>query len=264
MQQENAAHSNKRVSVTLFDQELNNPNSDDYLLHQLGATRFRDAYHLQYQQQDAFLFEYGVLVTWDIPEEGRKEIYSKLAPLLPHTDSRPSTEQYSYHVEPNTSFSVRHDHLILPDNELLTRLGLSHAFAQAAQLEFFESKAQSIIQKHAYISRELAETGKVSLDRKALAKLRGQLFDTASDITLHFGLLDTPEFFWDYPQLEEMYYSLSKYLDLQPRIEILNKKLETIEKLLDMLATEQHHKHSSFLEWIIIILIAVDILVYFF
>jgi uncharacterized Rmd1/YagE family protein len=57
---------------------------------------------------------------------------------------------------------------------------------------------------------------------------------------------------------------LAKYLDLQQRIEILGKKLATLQNMLDMLAEEQHHKHAAFLEWIIIILIAVDIAIYFF
>jgi uncharacterized Rmd1/YagE family protein len=79
---------------------------------------------------------------------------------------------------------------------------------------------------------------------------------------LHYGLLDTPEFFWDYPELEEGYLKLAKYLELQPRIDILTRKLDTIQGLLDMLADEQNHKHSAFLEWIIIVLIAVDIVIY--
>jgi uncharacterized Rmd1/YagE family protein len=102
------------------------------------------------------------------------------------------------------------------------------------------------------------------MTRRELAKLRGKLYDTTSDITLHFSLLDTPEFFWGYPELEENYYLLLKYLDFQQRIDILEKKLETIQKLLNMIADEQNHKHSAFLEWIIIVLIAVDIIVYFF
>jgi uncharacterized Rmd1/YagE family protein len=159
---------------------------------------------------------------------------------------------------------IHNDKLTVPDHQELIRLALSHAFAQSAKLEFFEAAAQEIIVQNAPLSKQLAKTGKVAFSRRKLAKLRGQLFVTSSDITLNFNLLDTPEFFWDYPELEGYYQQLAKYLDLQPRVEILNQKLDTIYSLLDMLATEENHKHAAFLEWIIIILIAVDIVVYFF
>lgn len=52
-----------------------------------------------------------------------------------------------------------------------------------------------MIQDNAYIVEQLSVSGKVPLTRKGLAKLRGKLFATSSDITLNFNLLDTPEFF---------------------------------------------------------------------
>jgi uncharacterized Rmd1/YagE family protein len=69
--------------------------------------------------------------------------------------------------------------------------------------------------------------------------------------------------FWEYPELEENYYLLSKHLYFQQRLDILEKKIGTIQKLLNIIADEQKHKHSAFLECIIF-LIAVDIIVYFF
>jgi uncharacterized Rmd1/YagE family protein len=130
-------------------------------------------------------------------------------------------------------------------------------------LEQFEALAERTITENTYLSETLANTGKIPLSRKALAKLRGRLFQTKSDILLHFNLLDTPEFFWEYPDREASYNVVAKYFDLTPRVELLTLKLETIRELLEMLATEQNHKHSATLEWIIILLIAVDIAVYF-
>jgi len=52
----------------------------------------------------------------------------------------------------------------------------------------------------------------------------------------------------------------ANYLEIRQRTEVLSKKLETIHELLEMLADEQKHLHSSTLEWIIIWLIAVEIL----
>ena len=44
-------------------------------------------------------------------------------------------------------------------------------------------------------------------------------------------------------------------------VEVLNKKVEIIQELLHVLGDEQKHKYSSFLEWIIIILIAFEIII---
>lgn len=254
----------KRITIALLGKQLNLDMCEQHLVLDMGAVRYRDAYYIKKPVGEIWLFEYGVLVGWDLEEHDRQQFCYEINSIIEGVESRPVLEQYAYSIDIARPFNIHHDSLDIPNDEPLTRLGLSHAFAQSAKLSFFEEKALQLIQENAFISKQLAETGKVSLNRRDLAKLRGVLFDTSSDITLHFNLLDTPEFFWDYPELEADYLRVAKYLDLQPRIEIMNKKLETIQRLLDMLAEQQYHKHSAFLEWIIIILIAVDIVIYFF
>lgn len=253
----------KRITIAMLGERLNSETADALLIEKMGAVRYRDAYHIKKHQGDVWLFEYGILVGWNLPEDDRRQLCFELEAILDTPVNRPLIEQYSYTIEPDRSFTILHDLLVLPESDLLSQLACSHAFAQSAKLVFFEDKAQQLIQKNAYISKDLARTGRVALTRRQLAKLRGELFDTSSDITLHFSLLDTPEFFWDYPELEADYLRLAKYLDLSPRIEIMNRKLATIQGLLGMLASEQYHKHSAFLEWVIIILIAIDIIIYF-
>lgn len=252
-----------RINVALLGRDLNKEHIEPVLIHQLGAMRYRDAFYFKRNQGEAWFFEYGVLVSWNLPEDDRMQLCHQLSSVLTDASRQQFSEQYHYRVVSGEHFKVHHDELMLPSEEPLVRLALSHGFAQSIKLEFFEAQAQEVIQENRYLSKTLAATGKIPLTRRQLAKLRGILFETSSDITLHFNLLDTPEFFWDYPELEHYYLVLTKYLDLSPRIELLNHKLATIHELLDVLAAEQHHKHSAFLEWIIIVLIAVDILIYF-
>ena len=81
-----------------------------------------------------------------------------------------------------------------------------------------------------------------------------------SDIHLHFDLLDTPEFFWEYPELQDLYHSITNYLEIEQRTRLLTGKLDIIQQLLNMLAEEQNHKHSSILEWIIIPLLLIVVM----
>jgi len=43
-------------------------------------------------------------------------------------------------------------------------------------------------------------------------------------------------------------------------VEVLNKRLDLIKELFDMLASELHTSHSNTLEWIVIILIVVEVI----
>jgi len=55
---------------------------------------------------------------------------------------------------------------------------------------------------------------------------------------------------------------MARYMDIHQRVELLSKKLATIHELFEMLAGEEKHQHSSFLEWIIIVLIAIEIVLF--
>lgn len=237
---------------------------DALLKSGLSNQRIRDACALSFAGANGWLFDYGVFVAWGMTESVFEQAVETLQSYVEEPLAQPMIETYGLQLQPASAFHIQHDVIYMDQLEPLTTLALSHALAQSLKLRFFENSAQAIIQSNIPVARELAVTGKTPLSRKALAKRRGILFDKTNEISLQFNLLDTPEFFWDYPEVEHYYRELVKYLDLTPRVEILNYKLSSMRELLDMLASEQHHKHSAFLEWIIIVLIAIDITIYFF
>lgn len=253
-----------RIHTVLIGRQFKLDAANKLLIKQKSATRYRDAYHIVLPIGEAWVFNYGVVVCWNIEDTQRKALCNELSTLMGEHLDACEIEQFHYKISEEVELKIHNDVITLNNKNPLCRLALSHAFAQSTKLGFFEDNAQKVIQENSYISKKLAATGKIPLSRNKLAKLRGVLFDTSSDISLHFNLLDTPEFFWDYPELESYYMPLAKYLDLTPRINLLNHKLATIHELLAMLASEQHHKHSSFLEWFIIVLIMIDIVIYFF
>lgn len=257
-------HTHHSIALCQLGRELALASLKPLLLNDFSAQQYRDAFQIQIDDGEIWLFDYGIIVSWNVSQADRESFIDAIAAYIVEPAQKIALEHYKYTLNPDAPLSIKHDVISLPNNEPLTRLALSHAFAQSYKLSFFEDQAQRVIQENTDLSKTLSHTGEIPLNRKELAKLRGRLFATSSDIILHFNLLDTPEFFWDYPEYEPIYQLGSKYLELAPRLDILNHKLETIQTLLDMLSQEQNHKHSAFLEWIIIVLIAVDILIYFF
>ncbi len=62
-------------------------------------------------------------------------------------------------------------------------------------------------------------------------------------------------------QTEPIYVTMRKYLGIDQRQGILNKRLEIVQELFQMLKGEQEARHGTRLEWIVIILIVVEVLV---
>jgi uncharacterized Rmd1/YagE family protein len=209
------------------------------------------------------IFAYGAVVHWNVSAEQQSKLHQL---LLNHAENPLATieeDNFTFALDcPSTR--IIEDHIEIGSSDPIVLFSLSQGMAQSIKLASFETNAITTINNTSYIPKSLAENGSIKLSRHKIAKIRGQLFLTKSDIILNYDLLDTPDFFWEYPEYEAFYSVTAKYLEVAPRTEVLSKKLETIHELFEMLADEQKHRHSTILELIIIWLIAFEIVMTIF
>ena len=209
-------------------------------------------------QSWSVVFAYGAVVHWAVSTEEQAKLHQL---LLNHAENPLAVieeEHFTFSLDCPVTRIIE-DHIEIESSDPILIFSLSQGMAQSIKLASFETNAITTINNTSYIPKSLAENGNIKLSRHKIAKIRGQLFLTKSDIILNYDLLDTPDFFWEYPEYEAFYGITAKYLEIAPRTEVLSKKLETIHELFEMLADEQKHRHSSILEWIIIWLIAFEI-----
>lgn len=230
------------------------------LLDTTRAQVFRNAVIVDFKIGCSVVFSYGVVVHWNVNLDDRRSLQETLLDYAVKSYAEPQEDNFSYEVGKEQD-RFKHDHIELQSGDFMVLLALSHALAQSIKLAAFEGHAIDTIHATSHLPQALAREGAIKLDRKTMAKIRGQLFLTKSDIILNYDLLDIPEFFWEHPEYQNIYSMAANYLEIRQRTEVLSKKLETIHELLEMLADEQKHQHSSVLEWIIIWLIAVEIII---
>jgi uncharacterized Rmd1/YagE family protein len=225
------------------------------------ASLHRDTIHIDKDNGDIFVFSYGLVILWNISHDQSQRLLDELKTFMEDPLKTVLTDEFTFSTGEG-SMRIHEDHIYLSTSEIIDKLSISHGIAQSLKLSELESYAQQTIESMNHIPHNIAQTGKSRMKRKELSMMRGKLFIVEMDINLTFELLDTPEFFWEYPEVEYLYEKTVKYLDVKPRIEILNKKLNVIRELFNMLADEQNHKHSAFLEWIIIWLIGIEIVLF--
>ena len=225
------------------------------------SARYRGVIHLDIEPGDVYIFDYATIVYWGVSHQKRAQIADEISAYVQVPRRTLVKDKLTFnHGE---HFSLQNNHLTLDNPSALAKLAVSHTFAQSVKLEVFEEQVEQTIRETAPIPKYLAEHGKIKLSRNQIARMRGNLYLTKSSVNLHYELLDKPDFFWEYPELDHYYLKTEEYQEISIRLEILNKKLEVIQELLNILADELNHKHSAVLEWIIIWLIAVEIAIFF-
>lgn len=226
------------------------------------ATLYRDVIHIEVvhknQNGDIFFFSYGAIVCWNMPKEAALEFLNEARPYENQRYEEIETDEFTYLYDGGPK--IAEDEIILPNQDVLTKLAISHGLAQSVKLGSFEVITQRTFNNMLYIPEDLAKRGKIPLSRREIRRKMGELFLERTSITLHVNFLDTPELFWDYPELEPLYRMISNYLDIEKRSHVLNQRLEVVHELFEMLGSELNHQHSSRLEWIIIALIGFEVI----
>lgn len=220
-------------------------------------TWYREVLHIATEETDIFLFPYGASLFWNASKATIETLLQQLIDFA--IDPYEEKETDSFTFEYGDLIKVVDDLIILPDQDPLTKLAISHGIAQSVKLNAFETSIAKTFKATQSIPKNLATFGKVPLSRRAIRKKMGALFLERATISLHVDVLDLPEFFWEYPDLEPFYRMITNYLDVQARVEVLNRRLGILHDLLEMLGNELNHQHSSRLEWIIISLIVVEV-----
>ncbi len=225
-------------------------------------TRFREVLHIQVRDQegDIFFFPFGAIVYWGVEEKTERRIQEEIRPFEQQHLEIIEDEVFDYIYGEHAR--IEDDEIILPNQDVLTKLAFSHGLAQSVKLGVFEQTIQKTIHLTKELPELLAQQGNIKLSRKDIRRMMGRLFIDRSSINLHQELLDTPEFFWEYSDLESYYSLVAHHLDRERRVSVLNQRLRILQELFDMLAAELNHQHSSRLEWTIIGLIVIEVLLH--
>lgn len=240
---------------------------------------------------EMFVFSYGVVVFWNFTERQEKDILADLTFSESFTGisllSRPQgeedfeTEEFHFEYSPDIPRPrVFNDMITLRSGDHMIKLAMSHAIAQSTKLSFFEERMSQTMLDAQYVPKRLALTGQLGMSREEIVKILGRLFKSRVDVNLckyscllslvsipltcntASNILDVPNFFWDSePTLHPLYFAIREYLEITPRIKVLNERCRVFLELAEILSDSIADAKMSNITWIVIVLIVVSIAV---
>ncbi|KAH8791146.1 hypothetical protein BGZ57DRAFT_875509 [Hyaloscypha finlandica] len=228
------------------------------------ATESNLDFDTQVHTPEIFLFDYGVVVIWGMSLQDERKFLKEIAKFenekLAPDDVE--TECFNFYYTREYQARIYNDFITLREKgNYMTKLAISHALAQSVKTSLFEELVDNTIETCKDIPTQIALTGKIALTRTQINMQIGELFILRINIHLNGSVLDTPELFWVEPQLEPVYQAVRSYLEMDQRVSLLTERLDVIADLLAVLKDQLSHGHGEKLEWIVIVLIAAEIVV---
>ncbi|OAA59201.1 DUF155 domain containing protein [Niveomyces insectorum RCEF 264] len=230
---------------------------------------------------DLFVFESGTLVGWGLPAE----VVDALAtgPLVsaaadPFVAARETeTLEFRRDAARETS-AMRGDVVVLGtrheaaegDRLATTRaqIAFSSGLARSTKLAVLERSFTDYFESTRRIPALLARPGHQGggvghLSQSFILQKTGELLSLRAQLNHYRELTDAlPDIFWDARAelgLEGYYEQVGRALDVGVRIKTLNQKMDYAQEIATVLREVSSERHSTRLEWIIILLIAVEV-----
>jgi uncharacterized Rmd1/YagE family protein len=230
-----------------------------------NSTLFRDVIHIEAYSEgsdkriEIFYFPYGAVVCWGVNLAEGSRFLKEATDFQEQPLKEVEVDDFTFSY--GEELKIFEDDITLPNDNLMTKLAISHGIAQSVRLGTFENTLSQAFEKTKRIPEDLAKQGKITLSRKEVRKKMGELFIDRSSINLHVDVLDTPEFFWEHPELQPYYTYTANELEVEKRGNTLNQRLDVLKELFEMLSNEVNSQHTIRLEWIIILLILMEVVI---
>ncbi|KAL2126142.1 hypothetical protein VTI74DRAFT_1609 [Chaetomium olivicolor] len=230
---------------------------------------------------DIFVFPSGTVVTWGLPSEVGHTLATKH--LLPAAEQpfieEKEVEDLEFLVDPEQDQSrVSGDVVVLGTRReveagdrldtTLAKIAFSSGLARSTKLAVLESSLTRYLESTRHIPDRLSQGLRAPLSRELILQKAGELLNLRSQLNHYNDLTDAlPDIFWDSEEKLETYYAkIGKALDVGVRIKTLNDKMTYAQEVvnvaqgvLDISEKMSSEAHSTRLEWIIIILIAIEV-----
>ncbi|XP_070835493.1 required for meiotic nuclear division protein 1 homolog [Chaetodon trifascialis] len=215
-----------------------------------------------------FFFREGSVVFWNVEEKTMKRVMRVLErhELQPYEVALVhwENEEINYTLgEGNTK--LERGNFILSDNmdqheAVLEKFAFSNALCLSVKLAIWEVALDNFVESIQSIPETLKSGRRVKLSSAEVMKKIGELFTLRHCINLRSDLLLTPDFYWDRENLEKLYEKTCQFLSINRRVNVVNEKLEHCTQLTDLMRSHLSEKHSLRLEWMIVILITIEVL----
>lgn len=170
----------------------------------------------------------------------------------------PFRDDYRLKVVAGAEAAISNDGMVAPlFREDLPEI-ISFVLAKSVALELIEERIDAVFDEVGGLIGRL-EQGVLELPDRRLARLAASVLGFKYTSISHIMVLDKPDITWNNEEADRLYLTMADLFELTPRYQEIKHKSETLMNVTEVFSSLSHARRAARLEWIIIILIAFEI-----
>ena len=222
---------------------------------------FQDSDELFYssaKDKYVYLFHYGMVSFFNYSKDEIEEALQQIKPYCDTYFSDKISEEVTVEIKQHT-LQVNFESVVLPDfNSEMIRLVMLNASQSVALNQYSEITEELLIETNKH-TKYLENKGKLDISGNKLKRFIGKILNIKNKISENLYIFDSPDITWEDELLNKLNLELKQTFDLKDRYHVIHDRIDIIKENLELFKDIMDHRESSRLEWIIIILILVEV-----
>ncbi|MFZ5943084.1 MAG: RMD1 family protein [Bacillota bacterium] len=208
-----------------------------------------------------YVFYFGSIVFINFSHHEAMDVLNYLNKTVKNINSiHPHSFQDDFKlvIDPRGDSSINYEDMVANEFQDYYLEIISTILAKSVALEKIESEMDKLFDDVEYIV-DLLDRGRFNVSDQRLAKTASKILRYKFNSISYILLLDKPDITWVNEQAGTLYTELSTLFELDERFTVVQQKSETLMDVTQSFTSLTHATRGTRLEWMIIILIAFDI-----
>jgi required for meiotic nuclear division protein 1 len=230
----------------VFTAEIDYEDSDE-LFYSVGHEKF------------IYIFKYGIVCFLGHTEIETTAFMQVIIPYCKNVLNERLSDEFDIETNaPKTIIGFNKVELEQTNADALRLVMLN--VSQSVALDHYSMQTNKLLEETNYHTQLLEKNGRLELRGNYLQKFIGRTLNLKNRIAENLYIFDSPEETWADENLNKLDIGLKKTFDLQARFRTIQEGLGIVKENLELFKDLLQHRNSTKLEWIIIILILVEVI----
>jgi len=227
-----------------------------------GNLLYKDATELFYEMNFGrylYVFRYGVISFFNYSSDEISSFFEIIRPYCRNFFTPDFNDELIVETKAAEN-RISHNKIeINNENPEVLRMIMLNV-SQSVTLDYYSDQTEKLLEETNSYTQLLARRGRLIISGRKLKKFIGKTLLLKNRIAENLYIFDSPPETWENEQLDRLHNELKKNFDLQDRFRDVSEGLQIVKDNLELFKDILQYRTSLLLEWIVIILIAVEVI----